>query len=342
MPDVDSGRSAEAADYHHMRILVVESDPAVGIKVRAMLKQDGYDRVTAVASAEEAFAALGLGQGRKPAADIADLILMDLDRPGRIGWAAVRRINRSSILRDIPIIGVTASEEERHLSRAFRAGVVDYIRKPFSKSELSARVRSSLVLKDEMDRRKAREQDLLRVTRDLQQANRKLELLSMVDQVTGLANRRRFDEALHEEWLRGVRSGAPLALVMIDIDFFKAYNDRYGHQTGDMCLGYVCSAIRSVVRRPGDLVARYGGEEIAALLPNTTLAGARVLAESMRKAVECLNIPHVGSSVSPWVTLSAGVAFCVPDTTVPPAELVAQADRALYRAKAEGRNRWEG
>lgn len=325
-----------------MRILLVESDPAVGIKVRATLEQDGYDSVTAVASAEEAFAALGLGQGRKPAAAIADLILMDLDRPGRIGWAAVRRIKRSSILRDIPIIGVTASEEERHLARAFQAGVVDYIRKPVSKSELSARVRSSLVLKNEMDRRKAREQDLLNVTRDLQQANRELDLLSMVDQVTGLANRRRFDEALNDEWRRGIRSGAPLALVMIDVDFFKAFNDSYGHQPGDLCLRYVCSAIRSVVRRPGDLVARYGGEEIAALLPNSTLAGARVLAESMRKAVEGLNIPHAGSTVSRWVTVSAGVAFLVPVATVPPAELVAQADRALYRAKEEGRNRWDG
>jgi len=176
-------------------------------------------------------------------------------------------------------------------------------------------------------------------TEELRLANEHLSRLSFVDDLTGLANRRRFEETLEKEWRRATRFQTPLAVVMADIDGFKAYNDAIGHPEGDKCLAEVGAIIRRTVSRAGDLAARYGGEEFVVLIPAADHPMATAFAERLRLACEARALPHPASSVGPVVTMSFGVASCIPSPEVPPAQLIADADAALYRAKEEGRNR---
>jgi diguanylate cyclase (GGDEF)-like protein len=174
---------------------------------------------------------------------------------------------------------------------------------------------------------------------ELADANRKVETMSTVDSLTEVANRRQFDHVLDAEWRRCARTGLPLALVIFDIDYFKAFNDGYGHLAGDTCLKQVGAVIRRLVQRAGELVARHGGEEFAVLLPGSDAQHARELAESIRLEVELLSLPHAHSKVTPVVTVSAGVATLIPIYGSTPGELVAAATRALFNAKQNGRNR---
>ncbi|MBN2467273.1 MAG: diguanylate cyclase [Deltaproteobacteria bacterium] len=176
-------------------------------------------------------------------------------------------------------------------------------------------------------------------TRQLSDANRKLERLATMDGLTGVSNRRRFDQFLEEEWKRAVRSQSPLSLLMIDIDFFKAYNDTYGHQAGDRCLQQVAHLFRAMIQRSTDIVARYGGEEFSIILTNTSAAGVAKVAEHLRRQVEDSKIEHRNSPANDYVTVSVGIATIVPKRGDSPASLIAAADRALYGAKQEGRNR---
>lgn len=185
-------------------------------------------------------------------------------------------------------------------------------------------------------RARAREQELLRLvqerTEQLEEANRRLEEMSFLDAITDVANRRQFEQILDLEWRRAVRSGAPLSLILADIDHFKQFNDSYGHQAGDRCLRDVATLLDSIVQRAGDQVARYGGEEFAAMLPETDAEGAEKIAERMRRAVESL---ETGGGK---VTVSIGVATIVAGETRTAESLVAAADAALYDAKHAGRN----
>jgi len=173
----------------------------------------------------------------------------------------------------------------------------------------------------------------------LERANRELQRLSVLDDLTQVANRRRFDETLNEEWQRLSRDRAPLSLIFCDIDYFKLYNDTYGHQAGDDCLRAVADTISANCQRPGDFVARYGGEEFIVILPNTETEGAVHLAEDIRHEIEGLKIPHMRSQVSPYITLSLGVSCLFPSVDIIPESLVGVADKALYEAKNQGRNR---
>ncbi|MFH1034901.1 MAG: diguanylate cyclase [Pseudomonadota bacterium] len=180
------------------------------------------------------------------------------------------------------------------------------------------------------------------VVGQLQNAQDELQRLSFVDGLTGVANRRFFDQQMAQEWRRAVREQSSLALIMVDIDQFKLFNDTYGHLAGDDCLRRVAQALAQGLRRPGDFLARYGGEEFVAVLPGTGQEGAWALAELMRRQVEELAIAHASSTVAPWVTVSLGVATRLPVNHDDPQEVLASADAALYQAKQAGRNRVAG
>lgn len=179
---------------------------------------------------------------------------------------------------------------------------------------------------------------MVRNERELRRLNERLAQLSRTDGLTGVANRRQWDDALQTEWMRAARHAQPLAMVMIDIDHFKRYNDRYGHLDGDACLQRVAEILQGCTRRAGDLVARYGGEEFALLLPSTDAASALALAQRCVDAVRAAALPHAASPSAPHVSISAGAASCVPLPEAAPATLAARADAALYRAKAAGRD----
>src|SRR5207302_7100922 len=198
-----------------------------------------------------------------------DVILMDVTMPQIDCIEACRQLKAQPRLRDIPVIMVTGRTEDGDLAAAFSAGAMDYIPKPIKVVELLARLRSALALKRELDERRARQLELLEVTRQLRDANHRLERLSTQDPLTGIANRRSFQTTLSREWGRAVREAAPVSLVMIDVDHFKGYNDRYGHPRGDEVLRKVAQTLRGQLKRPGDLLARYGGEEFVSLLTHT-------------------------------------------------------------------------
>lgn len=328
------GRSAPPADRPDQTILVVSDIDVQRHVIISLLSQNGFPLVDSASSAGQAEEAL-LRVTDDPAADPAsvyDLILIDASLPDGDGIAACRRWKSNEALSDAPIIVVIDPGRPDLLEQAFEAGAMDYISKPVNKIDLLARVRAALRLKREMDRRKAREDEL-------SQANAKLEQLTRIDGLTGVSNRRHFDEILEREAARAQRQARPLAVAMIDIDHFKLYNDSYGHQEGDDCLKQVAVALKNALRRPGDHVARYGGEEFVAVMPETDLAGATVVAEELRQAVEQLAIPHKSSPVAPVVTISVGVASCLPTKGLPSARIVEAADSALYRSKSAGRNR---
>ncbi|RJQ77314.1 MAG: diguanylate cyclase [Desulfobacteraceae bacterium] len=324
-----------------MSILVVDDSPTIRSIIKSYLNDAGHQDLLFAESARDAFRTLGIDPQGGSSPGIGpniDLILLDIVLPDMDGREVCRLIKSAEYLRDIPVITVTSLIESEHLEKAFAAGATDYITKPINKIELLARIRSALKLKYEMDRRKAREQKLLEVTRQLEEAVEKLDRLSSLDGLTGIKNRRCFDEHINQEWQRGLRNARPLSLILIDIDFFKAYNDTYGHQAGDECLKAVAGALRNVLNRPGDLVCRYGGEEFAVILPETPRKGAVLIAETMRARVQSTGIIHESSQIANQVTISLGVATTLPARDLSPAELISAADRALYDAKRGGRN----
>ncbi len=316
-----------------MKILLVDDSETSLMLLETILHGAGYHDLVRASAASEALLYLqnAKQQTRNNAAPV-DLILMDIVMPGLNGIDATRAIKGDPQLRDIPIIMVTVKDEEDSLEKAFEAGAIDYINKPVSKIELRARVGSVIKLKQEMDQRKARERQLEALTRRLHE-------LSNLDGLTNVANRRSFEENFGREWRRAKRDITPIAVMMIDIDFFKRYNDTYGHLEGDSCLKKVAEAIRKSLRRPGDFLARYGGEEFIVILPNTDLNGAETIAQVVQDAVSNLNIQHAASDVSSIVTVSIGIAGLFPEETTDPKALLNASDKALYQAKSMGRNR---
>ena len=259
--------------------------------------------------------------------------------PGMDGIEACRQLKGQERLKDIPVVMITVRDDAEALQQSFAAGANDYIIKPVKETELLSRVRSVMRLKREIDRRKAREADLLRMTEQLEMISKTLENLINIDSLTEVANRRYFDRLLENEWQRAIRRADPLALLIIDIDDFKAYNETYGHPKGDQCLRQVATALNEVIKRAGDLVVRYGGEEFAVVLPNTNNEGAMAVAEQLRSAIDALNIPHEHATVGDTLTVSIGIAAGVPQQRGAQCQIVAAAESALYVAKSEGRNR---
>lgn len=309
-------------------VLVVD-DNVTNLKVATEhLKAAGYQVLTA-RDGESAIERAGLAQ--------PDLILLDVQMGGIDGFETCRRLKSDEATVNIPVIFMTVLTNVEDKLKGFEAGGVDYVPKPFQVEELLARVNTHLTLyrlqkqlKEEIAERKAKEAAL-------RKANLELERLAVIDGLTQIANRRRFDEYLQNQWTPAV--DAPLSLLICDVDFFKRFNDGYGHQAGDQCLHKVAQGISAAVNREQDLAARYGGEEFAVILPETDLEGAKYLAEKIQESVRNLKIFHAFSDVNPYVTLSIGAACIYPLQEPDSGKLVAAADAALYEAKRTGRNR---
>jgi diguanylate cyclase (GGDEF)-like protein len=319
-----------------MSILVVDDSPVSRLVLQRFLERGGFGPTIGAGSAEEAFSLLGLDGG--DARTDVELVLMDVELPGVRGYDACRRLRSEERLRDMPVFMVTANIGPEHAQEAFNSGARDYIPKPVQRVELLARVGAALALKREMDARRERENELLELKRKLEEANAGLQRLSSEDALTGLANRRVFDLRLQVEWERALSAGAELSVLLLDVDHFKAYNDRFGHPKGDTLLRLIADALGRCAHRPPDLIARYGGEEFVALLPSTPASGALLLGERMRCAVERLGALRGDHPTGPVVTISIGAATLFASKDTRPSDLVALADEALYRAKASGRN----
>jgi diguanylate cyclase (GGDEF)-like protein len=300
--------SSAQRDRQRPLVLVVDDAP-INIEVLARVL-DGYEVIFACSGAE----ALSLAAAQGP-----DLILLDVMMPGLDGFDVCRILKADPQLEKIPVIFITAMTQDVDQARGLDVGAIDYITKPIRQRLVRARVRNHLELK---------------LARDL------LERRAVVDGLTGVANRRRFDEFLLQEWLRAGRNQLPCSLILLDIDMFKTYNDCYGHLAGDDCLRKVARALAGALHRPADLVARYGGEEFACVLPETDAAGASLVAKAIEDSIHALNIPHERSSVSHCLTVSQGVASCRPLPAHSGSSLlVYAADRLLYAAKEAGRDR---
>ena len=319
-----------------MSILVVDDSHKHRTLVEHLLKKGGFEDILLADTAESAFSLLGVDEDRSSSE--VNLILMDVLLPKINGIEACRIIKTAKHLNEIPIVMVTGISDLDNLEMAFEAGAVDCIIKPVRKVQLLAKVRALLRLKLAIDQLKVREKDLMEVTRQLREANRMLEGLSLLDGLLEIPNRRYFDQYIDREWRSAVRDESPLSILIIDIDHFKAYNDTYGHLCGDACLKQVASTLSSALRRPGDFVARFGGEEFIAVLSGVKLDAASFLAEEMRRMVEGMSTDHCCSGACSCVTVSIGVASVVPKRGSEPKALIEAADQALYEAKESGRN----
>jgi diguanylate cyclase (GGDEF)-like protein len=287
--------------------LLVVDDQAINIQTIYEIFQNEYEVYMAISGEQ----ALKFCETTQP-----DLILLDVVMPGMNGHEVCKQLKSDSLTTNIPVIFITARDSTADESECLNEGAVDFITKPVNPAVLRARVRTHLTLKFQSDALRA---------------------MALVDGLTGVANRRHFDEMLDKEWRRCVRAGHAISLLMIDVDFFKPYNDHYGHQAGDDCLAAIGLLLKSCFSRPHDLVARYGGEEYACLLPETALEGAINKATEVKAAVDALEIPHEFSDASRFVTISVGVATISPARGDSPHQLVAMADKLLFSAKRAGR-----
>lgn len=247
-----------------------------------------------------------------------DIILLDVVMPGMNGYEVCEKLKQDKRTASVPVIFVTVKATIDEEAQGLKMGAVDYISKPFSPAIVQARVANHIQLKQQ---------------RDL------LESLNITDCLTGISNRRHFDQSLSNNWQASCRTDSLISLLMIDIDHFKEYNDSNGHHAGDACLTKVAKALDGQKERELDQVCRYGGEEFAVILPYTDLDGAKLIAERMLSAVRKLEIPHTGSSAAEIVTISIGAACTQAGKDHTLEQLIKQADEALYRAKSAGRNR---
>lgn len=292
------------------KILIVDDVPS-NVQILHQILKENYKVL---------FATSGLKAIELAAQQNPDIILLDVKMPDIDGYEACRRLKQDPATRNIPVIFITALQDTRDEEAGFEAGGVDFITKPVSPPIVRARVGTHVELKRQRDA---------------------FQQLSLLDGLTGIANRRNFDESLSKSWRRGARTNSELSVVLFDVDCFKQFNDFYGHQAGDSCLKRVAEALSEQVRRVDDLAARYGGEEFVLLLPHTQRDAARAIAEKALEAVREAAIPHQKSSAAETVTLSAGVASVVPSLDIAPSALLEWADKNLYRAKESGRNRVE-
>jgi len=262
---------------------------------------------------------------------LPDLILLDIVMPEMDGYELITILKNNSKTEHIPIIFITAKSTTYDMVKGFKMGAVDYISKPFAVEEVNVRVKTHI------------ENQLL--VKALKQTNQQLQQLSRVDSLTGIANRRYFDEYLQQMINHAKRHHNPLSLLLIDIDFFKLYNDHYGHQQGDSCLIAVAKQLSLYAQRESELAARYGGEEFAIIISEMSADGALEHAQKCLQSIEALQIEHAKSSCHSSVTISMGMVSQIDCSEITPMSLIQKADTALYQAKESGRNQmqiWKG
>ncbi|MBY0239582.1 MAG: response regulator [Burkholderiaceae bacterium] len=308
-PGAPAGADAEPNSTPDRQSVLIVDDQVINLEVLSMLLEDQYDVTTSGDGAE----ALAWAAEHQP-----DLILLDVMMEGINGHEVLRRLKEDATTSHIPVMFITGLDSRDDEARGLELGASDYISKPFSAAVVRARVALHL---------------------QLARQRRQLEALAHIDGLTGLPNRRRFDDHYAKEWQRAQRNGSPLSLLLLDVDCFKQYNDHYGHAMGDQVLRTLGRVLRNSARRPADLAARYGGEEFVLILPETDGAAALDIAQRLCADVAALAIPHLHSDCAPCITVSVGGATAFPPGSESRAELLEAADQHLYRAKAEGRNR---
>lgn len=293
------------------KVLIVD-DSATNRQMLGDLLKPDY----AVLLAKNGEEGMDLAQMHRP-----DVILLDVMMPEVDGYEVLRRLKEDERTSSICVVFITGQDSPEEEERGLNEGASDYVTKPFHPTVVKARVALHM-----------------QVVRQ----RRMLETLANIDGLTELPNRRHFDASFAAEWARASRTGRPLSVAIIDVDFFKRYNDHYGHAMGDHALQLVARGLRKRIQRPADLVARYGGEEFVVIMPDTPIEGAMELAERLRIGVEGLGIAHKRSSAAICITVSIGVASTVSEATPTQEALLERADGRLYRAKKAGRNRVVG
>ncbi len=315
------------------RVMLVDDQAIVGEALRRMLEDESdidyhfcNDPTKAV---EEALAF-------QPTVILQDLVMPDID-----GLMLLKFFRANPQTKPIPIIVLSTKEDPKIKSDAFELNATDYLVKFPDKLEVIARIRAHTRGFLAQQQRDEAYRALHELQKELEVKNAELERLSSLDGLTGIFNRRVFDNFIDNEWMRAARDRNPVSLILIDIDHFKTYNDNYGHQGGDDCLRRVAQELASKVNRSSDLVARYGGEEFVVVMPGTDQEGAVNIAKVLCRGIDALKLPHDYSSVTDHVTISLGVATMVPTADVPPKALIVKADEALYLAKEQGRNQYQ-
>ncbi len=298
-----------------MRVLLVEDDRAVMMVTSKYIESFGFE----VIPAYDGETALEIFDP-----NTIDLVFMDYILPGIDGFETTRQLRETHSDEWFPIIFLTSSKGDEHLAKGLAAGGDDYLYKPVSPVVLEAKIKAM-----------AR---IVKMQKDLLTVNKKMERLSFLDGLTEVYNRRGFDRSLGNEWRRMHRDENTLSLLMIDVDYFKKYNDLYGHQAGDDCLKTIAKTLDENTFRPVDIVARYGGEEFAVLLPGTDAKGAKQTADRLVKCIEAENIEHKDSETSPYVTISIGIAQSSKRGNNNTEKLIQAADKGLYMAKSQGKN----
>ena len=323
-----------------INVLLVDDQAMVAEGIRRMLETEDNIKFHYCPEPDKA---LEMAIEVKPSVILQDLVMPDVD-----GMTLMRFYRNHPETKRIPVIVLSSKEDAAIKRDAFNNGANDYLVKLPDPIELIARIKahsSHFYMQLERDAAykimQDMQQQLEESNAELEKRNIELQRLSAQDGLTGIANRRSFDKFLDDEWRRALREneGSAIAVILIDIDYFKLYNDGYGHQSGDDCLIKVAQTLDKCVHRASDLMARYGGEEFVAVLVDTDEQGAATIAQQMHDVIQALALPHEYSKVDKCVTLSMGVASLVPNANATPEQLIAEADKALYAAKAQGRNR---
>jgi len=308
----------------YMKVLIVDDSKSIRMLVAECITTLGHEAV---------YMESGLDAVEYIKENSVDLAMMDVEMPGINGFETTKQIREIKGEDWFPIVFLSTKIDDDSYTQGILAGGDAYLSKPINPLRLQLQITA-------MERIYMTREKLKQAQESLLEANKTLLHMSMFDQLTGLANRRNFDETLEREFKLAKREKNPLSIVMCDIDFFKIYNDSYGHQKGDECLETVSKVLAEVCSRPTDLACRYGGEEFIFILPNTDLNGSTIFAEKVRAGVEALKIDHAGSKVNDYVTLSLGVATYQGQFKTD-SDITKAADDALYRAKESGRNKVE-